>query len=44
MNPTINNNQYKSYYEAIKAGATSQGVFEATVITDDVWKNIAANK
>ena len=42
--PTINNNQYKSYYEAIKAGATSQGVFEATVITDDVWKNIAANK
>lgn len=44
MNPAINNNQYKSYYEAIKAGATSQGVFEATVITDDVWKNIAANK
>ena len=41
MNPTVNNTQYKSYYEAIKGGATSKNVFEATVITDDVWKNIA---
>ena len=40
MNPTINNTQYKSYYEAIKGGSTSKKVFEATVITDEVWNNI----
>ena len=40
MNPTINNTQYKSYYEAIKGGSMSKKVFEATVITDEVWNNI----
>ncbi len=41
MNPTVNKTAYKSYYEAImKGGATSKDVFEATVITDDVWTKI----
>ena len=40
MSPKVNNAQYKSYYEAIKGGATSKNVFEATIITNEVWDSI----